>query len=58
MTAPDALFNALRIPGQIVVHHQIAELQVDALGCGLRGNHDAGLIAEILDDGCALVCGR
>ena len=43
------------IPGQVVVDHQIAELQVDALGGGLGGDHDGGVVAEVLDQGGAHV---
>ena len=47
---PDALLDALRVPGQVVVDHQIAELQVDALGRGLGGDEDGGVVAEVLDE--------
>ena len=55
VTAPDALLDALRVPGHVVVDDQVAELQVDALGRGLGGNEDDGLIAEVLDEGGAHV---
>ncbi len=47
VAAADALLDALGVPGQVVVDHQIAELQVDALGGGLGGDHDGRLVAEI-----------
>ena len=55
MAAADALLDALRIPGQVVVHHQRAELEVDAFGAGLGGDHDAALLAEVVDQGRAHV---
>ena len=48
MAAANALFDALRIPRQVVVDHQRTELQVDALGSGLGGDHDFALIAKII----------
>jgi hypothetical protein len=39
MAATDALLDALGIPWQIVVDHQRAELQVDALRACFRGDH-------------------
>ena len=49
VASSDALLDPLRVPGHIVVDDQIAELEIDALGCGFGCNHDAGLIAEVLD---------
>ena len=49
VAAADALLDALRVPGQVVVDDQIAELEVDALGGGLGGDQDGGLVAEVLD---------
>ena len=49
VAAPDALLHALRVPGQVVVDHQIAELQVDALGPGFGGNHDRRSVMELVD---------
>src|SRR5262249_6289493 len=54
----DTLFDALWIPREIVIHHQITELQIDTFGGRLRGNHDGGFIAEILHERCALVSRR
>ncbi len=48
VAAADALLDALRVPGQVVVHHQVAELEVDALGRGLGGDQDRRLVAEVL----------
>ena len=41
MAAADALLDALRVPGQVVVDDQRAELQVDAFGRGFGGEQDA-----------------
>jgi hypothetical protein len=40
MTAADALLDALRVPGQVVVEDQRAELEVDAFGGGFGGQQD------------------
>ena len=57
MAAPDALLDALRIPGKVVVDDEGAKLKVDTLGGGLRGNEDFGGIAEVFDEGVSLVGG-
>ncbi len=44
----DTLFDALRIPGQIIVHHQGTELEIDALSFGLGSDHDTALFSEIV----------
>ena len=41
VAAADALLDALRVPGQVVVDDEIAELKVDALGGGLGRDQDA-----------------
>src|SRR5260370_30714625 len=38
VTAPDALFDTLRVPGQIVVDNSLAKLQVQAF-CASLGTH-------------------
>ena len=58
MAPANALFNALWIPGQIVVHYQITELQVDAFRRGLGRDHDFGVIPEMLDERLPHVGGR
>jgi hypothetical protein len=40
VAAADALLHALRVPGQVVVDDERAELQVDALGRGLGSDED------------------
>lgn len=40
MAAANALLDALGIPWQVIVHHEGAELEIDALCPGLRGDHD------------------
>ena len=49
MAAADALLDPLRVPGQIVVDDQRAELQVDAFGRGFGCEHDRRVVAEMLD---------
>jgi len=39
--APEPLFKAVGIPRQIVVHHQICTLQIDAFTGGVGGNQHA-----------------
>jgi hypothetical protein len=51
----------LRIPGQVVVDDQGAELEVDAFGPGLGGDHDRSLLAKMVDQsgagiGCPGTC--
>ena len=58
MAAADPLLDPLRVPGQVVVDDQIAELQVDAFGGGLGGDHDGRFVAEILHEGGPHVGGR
>ena len=55
MTPTDTLFDSLGIPGQVVVDNQRAELKVDALSGGFRGNHDAGMVMEVFDEGRAAI---
>ena len=43
VAAADALLDALRVPGQVVVDDQRAELQVDAFRRGLGGEQDRSL---------------
>jgi hypothetical protein len=57
MAAADALLDALRVPGQVVVHYQRAELEVDAFGARLGGDHDAALLAEVIHERRAHVGG-
>ncbi len=57
MAAADALLDALRVPRQVVVDDQRAELEVDAFGAGFGGNHDRATLLEVLDQGRTGVCG-
>jgi hypothetical protein len=54
VAAANALFDTLRVPRQVVVDDERAELQVDALGGGLGGDHDVGALpsscAEVVDE--------
>ena len=47
----NALLYALRIPGQVVVDDQRAELKVQALGSRLGSNHNVGLVLEVVYGG-------
>ncbi len=49
MAAPDALLDALRIPGQVVVHDRVAELQVEALRAGLGGDEHLRARLELVN---------
>ena len=49
VASANALFDALRIPGKVVIDHEIAELKVDAFGRRFGGDHDGGFIAEVFD---------
>ena len=51
VAAADALLDALGVPRQIVIDDEGAELEVDALGAGLRRDHDAALLAEVVHQG-------
>ena len=57
MATSDALLHPLRVPWQVVVNDHGAELKVDALRAGLRGNHDAALLLEVLHQ-CSTGVGR
>ena len=56
VAASDPLLDPLGIPGQIVVYHQGAELQVQAFRGGLSGDHDLRSVLEILYDCRPLIC--
>ena len=59
VAAADALLDALRVPGQVVVDDQRAELEVDAFGRRFGGEHDGRLVAEVLDQrGAHVHCAR
>ena len=55
--AADALLYPLRIPRQIVIDEQRAELKVDAFGAGLGRNQNGLVVPESLDDGLLHVGG-
>src|SRR5690606_40601864 len=40
MAPADALLHPLRVPGQVVVHHQVAELEVETFGPCFGGDED------------------
>jgi hypothetical protein len=41
--AAEALLEAVGVPRQVVVHHQVRALEVDALACGVRGEQHLDL---------------
>ena len=45
---PEALLQAVRVPGQVVVHHQVRALQVDAFAGRVGGEQhlDLRVVAE------------
>ena len=49
MAPANALLDTLRVPRKVIVDDKIAELEVDTLGGGFRGNHNAGLFPEVID---------
>ena len=51
MTTANSLFDALRIPGQVVINNQGTELEVDPLGACLGGYHYPPLITKVFDQG-------
>lgn len=53
VAAAYALLDALRIPRQVVVDDERAELQVDAFGTRFGGNHDGAVLFEVFDEGGA-----
>ena len=46
--ATHALLEPVGVPRDVVVDHQVAELEVDALAGGLGGDHDLRSLAEVL----------
>ena len=48
MDAPHALLQAVRVPRNVVVDHQRAELQVNALAPRLGGDHHLRLVAKLM----------
>ena len=55
MTASDALLHTLRIPRQVEVDDERAELEVDTLRSCLGRYHDVGCITEIVHNSLTLV---
>ena len=51
VATPDALLDALRVPGQVVVDHRLAELEVQSLGSGLGAHQHLGPRAEFVNQG-------
>ena len=57
MDTSNALLYPLRIPGQVEVHQQRAELEIDALSRRLSGDHHFSLVPKMIDDGMTYVNG-
>ena len=59
VAAANALFDSLRVPRQVVIDDQRAELQVDTFGSRFSGDHDfragAVVLAEVVDQRGAAV---
>ena len=53
--APEALLDAVGVPGQVVVDHQVGALEVDALAGGVRRDED--LNGLVLREGRPAPCG-
>ena len=54
--AAEALLDAVRVPRQVVVDHQVRGLEVEALAGGVGGEQDlaVGVVGELLGDLAAL----
>lgn len=50
----NTLFDAQRVPGQVVVDAERTELEVYAFGPSLGGNHDLTALHEMFDQGRAV----
>ena len=57
MDAPEPLLDAVGVPGEVVIHHQVGALQVDALGSCVRRQEDlhARVVPEGLLDGAPIL---
>ena len=55
--APEALFESVGVPRQVIVDHEVGVLQVDAFAGGVGGDQDAdlGVVAELFLDLAPLV---
>jgi hypothetical protein len=50
VASPDPLLDPLRVPREVIVHNERAELQVDALSSSLGCDHQRPALAEIVDE--------
>ena len=57
VAASDSLFDSLRVPREVEVDEEGAELHVDSLGSGLGGDEDGSVVAEVIDESGADVDG-
>src|SRR5882672_6350849 len=55
MATTDALLNALRIPGQIVIDDKTTKLQVDPFCARFGSNHNGGTLPEFLNQSSAYI---
>ena len=44
VNAPEPLFQTVRVPGQVIVDHQMRALQVDAFAGGIGGQQDENVL--------------
>ena len=51
MTSPNALFDALRVPRQVVVDDGLAELQIEAFRSSLSADWDSGSRSKLVNEG-------
>ena len=60
VNAAEALLQAIRVPGQVVVHHQVGVLEVDAFAGGIGGDENShiGVGAEQRLEAAAFVAVR
>src|SRR3990172_1799567 len=57
MATAYALLNALGVPGQVVVHYERTELQVNPLGSGFSCDHDLPSFLKVINKGRTHVSG-
>ena len=42
--AAEALFNAVGVPGKVVVDHEVRALEVESFSCGVGGDEDSDIL--------------
>ena len=58
MAPSNALLDSLWVPRKVVVHDQVAELEIDSFRRRFRCDHDGRFVAEIVHQCCTHVGGR